>query len=417
MKGFIRIIEVVIVSLVLLALLPYFFSTYIEPFEWDLVSLETQARDALIALDETGYLREFILSNNVIGLEDYLTKMLPNNAIFEVEVSGIPKSHIKIGCNCTEEEKNRLRRMLHIFTPEDKKTIFRGREIEFSIDENSGIETLLERPIDLILFFGYKNLSKEKLEEFLDEDKALVMIADLDEMQPDELFNLSWKDTENPSIVNIFNEWQNPNAFKIAEDFVDMPIRIDTTNNGKFWIQDTEHTLITGYNDTEEYVKYDTNEEQYKINETIVIDGWWIKVVDIDANLSDDGRTYADIMIINRSYRFYINDLQKNKIEANEKTILKTTNNFSSVQANYQITKYGKGRAIWFKDYNEMHSDINQLFKSLLLWAAGKKYNLEYESLGQKKERPNRYTSVNYFVSGNQEFEPYIISLILWYAY
>jgi len=434
-KGFVKILEAVIASIILIGSVSYFFIPYIKSSDWSRSNLELQGRDALVALDNYGYLRTFILENNITedqkGLEYYLKKMLPKSVMFSVEVYGLPKPVIKLGCNCTSAEMEKLQKMIY-----DKRIEFKGREINFSIDAETGLENLLaNRDIDVILLFGYKDLSpyKSEMEEFLGRDKSILVIADLNETEVNdgifnETFNLSWQVGGILDENNDFSDLSDPKniSWHISNYFVYMPVRIETTEDigngerkGNFFIQGIQHDLITGYNETGsfDYVRYDTDTKQYKLNEVFIVDGWSIKIRRIDSNYTDDYTTYADISIINRSYVFNIsNTPSKNNIAKNEKTILKTTNGFSSVQSNYQITKYGKGRTVWLKNYTETYSDVNQLFKSILLWAAGENYDLG-QIFGHKKMRPKSYTKVYYVVSGNQEFEPYIIKLVLWHIY
>jgi len=424
-KGFIKILEAIIASIILLGSVSYFFSTYIKPSSWSDVMLEIQARDTLITLDKAGYLRKFIQENNFSGIENYTKQMLPETVNFYFEIDGLPKNKIKIGCNCTDGEIERLREMLHINASEDKIVVLKDRQIEFGIEQVS-LDEVASTTNDIILFFGYKNLTNYEsyIEKFFDNDKALVVIGNLSEAETNEyskFFNLSWQ-AGSPNNDNKFNDLMSPKniSFHTANYFVAMPIRIMTTvdkgdeREGYFWIQDGIHNLTTGYNQTAgfDYIRHDNNPTQYKINDTFEVNSWFIKVVKIDSNYSIDNRTYADITIVNRDYEFNIaNNPNKNSISSNEKTILKTSNSYSSVQTNYQITKYGNGRTVWFKDYPETQSDINQLFKSVLLWAAGERYIIN------EKQLPKYYTKVNYLVSGNTEFEPYFINLVLWYIF
>ncbi|MEM5778827.1 MAG: hypothetical protein QXJ96_00175, partial [Candidatus Aenigmatarchaeota archaeon] len=96
-------------------------------------------------------------------------------------------------------------------------------------------------------------------------------------------------------------------------------------------------------------------------------------------------------------------------VDANEKSLLISFNGYAASQLNYYITRYSNGKAAWINDYSEERTDLNQLMKAIILWLS--------ENIGYKEEKLKNYVTVYYIVSGNFDFEPYMIKMNLWYIY
>jgi hypothetical protein len=267
-------------------------------------------------------------------------------------------------------------------------------------------------------------LYKGSIDNFLKNDKGIVAIADINSTHLEDeyftsIFNLSYR-SGSPVTKNQFTYRDDIKkvSYHISRLFTSMPIRIDTHINteGYFYIRDELHNITTNY-DGACFVKHDNDPAKYRVGDIFVVTDfeskrWRIKIRNIDCDVFDD-RTFVDISIVDRNYTFNIvNKPNYNKISVNEKTILSTTNNFATVQVNYDIF-YGKGRAVWIKQYPINRSDVNQLFKSLLLYVAGEKYRMETYT----KHTPEKYKSVTYLMSSSLFDTPFIVRLFIWFIY
>lgn len=430
MKGFIRVLEMILASIILLSSLSFFFSTYIKPSRWQEAELQLYGQDILKSLDEAGLLRRMIEEGNVSGLEETIRKVLPESVGFLIEIEGLPKESITIACNCTDLEKDRLQEMLHISSSVDQVMRFKGRKIKFIILDEGSLEEILKQDaewdnIDIIVFFGLQNLTKyeERLNQFLSKDKALVLISNVDENIDDfysRLFNLSVSSGD----VNDENELYKTSILfrKLSDYFVNTPVRIKTHNNtgGSFYLQEKEYYINSFHNSSGDYAVF--NNSYYEVGEIFYVNATAIKVMDVNATIGNE--TYVDIAIQNKSYTFIMRNFpNQNKVESNKKTILRTTDGFASMQVNFYITKFGKGRTLWIKEYDSKYSDINQIFKASLLWVGGERYILAkdytFDAWYRKKVLSNvkEFVKVRYLVSGLTEFQPFFVNLILWYIY
>ncbi len=425
MRGFVKILEAVIASLLILGSLSFLYSFRLREQEWGRAAMETLARDAIFVLEKSRAISDALLGNES-KINNLLANLLPPSVMWRVEIRGLPKDRIRIGCACTKSEAEKLKQILHIYTSEDWVIKFCKRNITFGmvlITLDESVEELIEGT-DLIFTFNQTRLeeNQEKIKRLLESDKGVVLVADLNETSDfiSSLFNLSWKSGE-PSEDNSFTslEVETP-SFHFARLFTLMPIRIDTNQNqvGHFYIRGEVHNLTTGYNASAgyEFVKIDADPREYKEGEIANVTDrenktWHVLIREIDADLTD-GRTFADISLIDENYTFYLpNPSGKNKIAANEQTILATSNGFSSLQLNEHPFSL-KGRAIWMKSYDPNFSDVNQLLKSTLLFAAGEQFTLAGE---KKPTQP--YVAASWINSQAEFCLPYTASIYVWYVY
>ncbi len=433
MKGFIRTLEVIIATILILGSLTYFFSSYIKPSEWPKAELQIQTQDILKSLDESGILRDAILNNNFTEIKQKLDTFMPESSRYVVEIEGIPKPKITVGCNCSEEDYERLKKILS-----SQRFEFEGRKVEINLFSNTSLDGIFNYEkawgaIDVIVFFNVQNLSKyeKDIKNFLSSDKGILLISDLSKDQVtnfySEIFNLSWNDTLTTSDRNKFN-----NNFTMHDKFTDyftnVPFRVFTHNNtgGKFYISSSSSPfdINTYENATDQYVIF--NNTYYSKGDFIYLDDdygnkWKVKIVDLDASTYLGNETYVDLSIQNKTYMFVLEDKpNENLINSNEKTVL--NDGASSFQVNYQITKYGNGRGMWIQNFNESYKDVDQLVKSSILWLAGEKYIMAKDVFERWYFRnylstARSFIKVHYLISGLLEPQPFCVNLIVWYVY
>jgi hypothetical protein len=419
MKGFVKILEAFIASIILLAALSFYINPYIQRYDWSKTILETKTKSTLVVLDYSGYLDQLVRGNNKTGLTAKLDSLLPKSIEYSVEVYGIPNPQINIACNCTDSEIDLLKDIL-----QPQTFLFKNREIDLRINKTSLL--YIDPRANVLLIFGYKNLSDYmlKLNDFLENGGTLFIVTDLNEAQTNDgvfndIFGLEWDESggPNPHPEKLFFNTTDPSkkSYKIADYFVNTPIRVNTSAGpGVFYISGDPYTIDTVMNETGEYVLFESN--YYEKGETFVVNGYDVLVYDLDANSSDEDagfREYADIGILNKQYTFVNPTPGLNLIKVDNKTILETKDGLSASKVNFYITDYGHGRTVWVVDYDKSMTDWNQLFRSLMLWASGERYNMDlYE-----KKTGRVYTQVQYIVSGDTVFEPYEITLKVWHIF
>lgn len=433
MKGFVKMLEMILASIILLSSLSFFFSLQLKQTGWSQAMLETYGMDSLSSLDRSGLLQEFVKKNNFSesggGLIYFIKKMAPKSVVFSVEMENIPRPNVIIGCNCNSSERARLVKILST-TGSVSNSSFSGREIKFFIDSENELSKLLERnDIDIIVFFNSTGLTEHEDEaiDYMDRGNSIIAITDMQQYGFDSYFSdlvgIEWVGGS-PSGESHFLDTVNSGiSRKITEYFKVTPSRIMTTQSlgngerrGNFYILGNPHSLSTGTNlsNGRQYVNYSYG--IYYVGGSFIVDGQTINIVEIDSDYSDS-LSYVDIIIKNTDYSFYFpSSPLTNNITPNEWTVVITQNGMSSVQARGHANRNGNGRAIWIKNYNEDFTDINQLTKSLILWAVSDRFNLD-DNIGEGVSIPELYSRIIYEVSGSVSPEPYTISLIMWYMF
>ena len=313
-KGFIRILEAIIASLLLLASLAYFFEPVVKYSKWPDVSESIKTEDALVSLYKSGKLEDYVSYVNLnevdcnlgcsdkIALTDDLSKMLSKTIDFSVEINGRPNPIIYIGCNCTATEINELNNILN---PET--FIYKDRVIDIRIDKAT-INNIDPR-INILFLFRYENLGVDPyrypIEKFLEDGGTIFMLTDLTASQVNDgflnkTFGLKWK---------------------------------------------SGASLTTG----SFYSAGDVNKTSYRI-----------------ANY------YANTSGSSKSDQF--NPLNANNISVDNRTIISTTDSYSFVK----INQLPRGRTVWFADCDTTNNKVRNLTKAVVMWASGESYKMDY---------------------------------------
>jgi hypothetical protein len=175
MKGFIKILEAVLASLILLSSLTYFFLPAMHS-RWNDAMLQTSAQDSIAVLYKNGSLERMIRDNDNENVTLVLKSLFPRTADFSIEINGIAKPNIHVGCLCSSKEKADLESILY-------PTLFKYNERSIDIlVTNGSLDYLANSDIDIIIFFVYRAFSsaeKDKIIQFLGNGKSLMMIANL----------------------------------------------------------------------------------------------------------------------------------------------------------------------------------------------------------------------------------------------
>lgn len=418
-KGLVKIMETIIASIIIISSMSYFVLFYFGKPQWSYAFLESYGKDTLSALDKSGYMKYFMLQGNFTeeggGLLHYIKTMLPRNIIFSFELEGTPRPNIRIGCACEADDYQRIKSILSLSDTGRANLSFNGRRINISVRSDTIDRLFFAEDLDIIILPFQVLLSAYSYEinNFLRNGKSIIYFTDINQTFSDsymeELFNITWV-SGNPGSANVF-DISSPGKVsrEISNYFILTPVRINAP--GSFYLNGVSYQLATFYNVTTMrwYVNYSSG--LYGVNDIFIAGGWSIKVVEIASN-----GNYADISIINRTYTFELpNAIGFNNISKGQATVI-SNSIYSSCQARDEVALNGQGRVVWMKNYSESYTDINQLFKSLLLWMASENYNLE-KNLGIKKYIPDYYTKISYIIPGNIDSEPYEAKLILWYAY
>ena len=358
MKGFIRILESIIASVILIASLAFFFGPFIRYTEWDTTLMQTEVKDSLVVLHKSGLLTQYVKDNDIAGLNDKLTELLPKTIDFSIEISGIPPPIIYIGCDCDAAEEADL---IDILEPLNFK--YRDRFIDIRI-QRVAIASIndIEPNLHILFIPGYKDLNPDRvhIERFLENGGSIFMLSDLNQNEVEdhilnETFGLEWKKIGggNPSHADkgIFYNITDPLkvSYRIARYFENLSgLSMDTRFYGFSSASDVDAD-----------------------NKTVVMDK-----PNPPGNPNPPGVAWG------------------------------IRNRFSHVKVNYNIIK-GSGRTVWVEEFDRTEGDLKNLTKAVVLWASGERYKMD----AYEKDIPQIYKETRYFVPDK---EPYAIYLIFW---
>ena len=362
-KGFIRILETIMASIILLTALSFFFSAESPQNDWTDTLIQVQSQDALAVMYRTGTLNTNIMASDVEGMRNELKKLLPNNIDFSVEVRGIPAPRIRVGCDrCTDAEIEEIKKRLDS-EPSIPQINYNGRDIRIDIDKVD-ITDEIPDDMDILMLVSLPNENLfPDIQEFMRKGRGLMLYKDL------LLENLPQEgETSNPVIGEVFG--------------------ITTTGRGP----DFSSTGTLTNPDNVDHLSHNF----YK----------FVKGISLDSTSFDEFHT----------------DNNENRVISSGQTAILKSDSFSLVVA----TNFSGGKAVWFAGFDHTAQPMNgdeivptsrteDLFKAAVMWL-GDDYKMDNPSLlrSRSKSPPEdkSFQTISYYgVIGEEIYE---IRLLIW---
>jgi hypothetical protein len=221
MKGFIKILEAIVASVIILTSLTFFFNTQLKETNWGDVYLKIRADDALATLVKSGTVQQAVKNDDATALNSVMLNanlsMMPITVDYSIQIKGIPNPVIFVGCNCTQAEIDTLKSYLQ---PLDFKYKDRSISMRIEFDNINNIRN----ETNVLVVFGYKNLNpfSQKLSKFLERDGTIMMIGDLTNETEDgymnTTFGLKWVGGTRSNTGTFFDpDNENITSFRIAK--------------------------------------------------------------------------------------------------------------------------------------------------------------------------------------------------------
>ena len=165
MKGFLHLVEIVMIIMLLFVVLIQLVYVPISKGDWASVKLELQANDAINILEEEG-----INWFNGTKVDEKLSEILGKNVLYKVDILNVPKSSIVVGCICNQSELATAGDML-------SGTVLNGRDISFSIKAIDPTDVTFPRDTNVIVEWG-RNLSAyyDQLGYYLEDGGSIIDI-------------------------------------------------------------------------------------------------------------------------------------------------------------------------------------------------------------------------------------------------
>ncbi len=192
MKGFARILESIVASIIILTSLTFFFIETVPDSQWEDSALQVISQDVLQSSYFSGDLKIYVQNDDSDGLNTYLSNILPKTIDFSVNVKGIPNNIIYVGCvSCGYTD---LLELNTILDPLD--FTYKGRPTSIRITNVSTDDIPEETNI---VFFFYKldiEPNKIPIENFVEDGGTVILLSNLAQADIEgyigQLFNLTW---------------------------------------------------------------------------------------------------------------------------------------------------------------------------------------------------------------------------------
>jgi hypothetical protein len=229
-KGFIHIVEIVVISLIVFVLVIQLGSVPPARADWDNAKIMLQGNDMLFSLDGSGV--NWLDPNAVVRSMDSL--LAGTNIKYDVTVTNAIKADISVGCICTDSELNTFSHSLTQFT-------LNRETVDFSVLKIDPNRPSFPTMYDVIIvgpnafsrgLAGYRT----EMKAFLADGRGILEIANigsqagLDEAQS-EVFGLEWNTRTFPTNSKIAFVPDRGSAFySIERYFRHMPSSINFSN-------------------------------------------------------------------------------------------------------------------------------------------------------------------------------------------
>ena len=210
MKGFARIFEAIIASIILLASLTFFFVPSIHESDWDDVTLHVLAQDVVESVYLNGTLTRFVKTDDKTELNNRISSMLPKTVDFSLDVSGIPNSIIYIACvDCTSSDMGEISSILNM-----TEFSYKMRNISIRVQSISLTQPLPEGT-NILFFFDKTKIAtyESQINGTLKNGGTVFLLSDIVQADTNgiigSLFNLTWTGTSSQTVM--FNDVYNSN--------------------------------------------------------------------------------------------------------------------------------------------------------------------------------------------------------------
>jgi len=432
MKGFIVILEVIVVLIVLFIAFSVFFPKFSYKNRWNDAYIQLKGRDIILTLDRLGKLYNYSFNNNELNRflfdpDKGVISIKRDNLISWSETEGTFKNNIVIACNCTNEQIEAWKGWIEQLRMNDRHidatTFICWTNLEVINPCYYGDKKF---DPDVLIIWGNPNQKTRRLNvyknlllDYLERGNGILEIMDFvesDAITTDtgqyKIFGIQW-DNRNPTAwSNNFNPPPNANDIKYQpyKFFYHVPVPLASSGEFNFQGNSYSYNICNGKLCIDHDGDPDTPAQEVVPGNNFEINGYNFFLSYIDATKSRIGITFKP------SYIFK-NFLDGSKMVADNEKILLQRGGGDNRLAVVALNGSSNYRTAWITanfaaDLNSVGDDHKSLFNSLLLWVSNKKAARVLApaiSVGFKTSYVD--------VEGYDMYEPYIFNLGIAYPY
>ncbi|QQG39779.1 MAG: hypothetical protein HYS81_05460 [Candidatus Aenigmatarchaeota archaeon] len=435
-RGFIHVLEAVLVALILIATLPFLLFPIERETAWDVARLTVAGEDALATLNGIYYgsdnesFAQDILEENVTTVDATLQRVIGSQSMgYGVRIVGSLKNEVRVGCNCTQDEANILEQSLTPANVNGRRIIFRVFPLEYErlgvLDFDVIVANGTAQADRLNDFYVSSIGSREVVLNHLRKKHGIVEIADLSStdlskaVQKD-IFGLASGSGGGGDIIfaNAANTIKSNYAIGKYFYGVGFDMNFTGVSERNFTLRTYGHPVRKHLNggawnavdiDLNRNGTYDHDEWNFGEG-----DAFDVSLDGTDYNLTvdkiDAANNFVHFNLIRGPGEYAFTDFVGSDPVAvaphdgnNDRVVAGVSGNRNGLI----IREYEGGRPVWISEGSG--DDHRGLLKSAIIWAAGEDWNLLPRSVSARQVR------VSYYVVQGEEFlEPYWIELTLW---
>jgi len=246
MKGFMHIVEILLVVVLVFMVFAQFSSIPRISTEWSDVKLKLMGSDLLSSMEMQG-----VDWFNESELRDKFNKTIPVNVIYNLRLENVVKPKIRIGCFCDNAEFNEL---VSILSPGWFE--INDDNVSFEVIRIGNVTEIFNLDFDVSFFPDYVNLETQEipLRNFLKYDKGVVEIADLTNMDSvqEDIFGLRFSGlTPNSNDIPFSSESElvDNEIYKVRKYFYHIPIFYEDFEGLNQWGTKSGNPVLTEFGD------------------------------------------------------------------------------------------------------------------------------------------------------------------------
>lgn len=241
MKGFIRILEAILASILLLTVLSFFFTVPQIKTNWADSKTAIEMQDSLSSLSRMDIITKAVSEYNPLILNKNLSVMLSRSVDFSIDVEGIPNPIILVACaDCNPTDEQNLKDLLSPL-----QFYYKNRSIEIRVETSDlndfARNVTLVKPNILFVHGAYiPDLISKKLSvrKFLQNGGSVFIYGNLannnyvNDPFITELLNATYTDPDGTRNF-VFTDAQNPSnvSYKINKYYLDISNETFITND------------------------------------------------------------------------------------------------------------------------------------------------------------------------------------------
>ncbi|HLC67652.1 MAG TPA: hypothetical protein VJI12_02095 [archaeon] len=268
-KGFARIFEAIIASIVIIASLTFFFA--LTPLEsgWGSTSLQIISQDALQAAYLNGTIERYVQTDDKQSLNNDIGQLLPGTVDFSINVRGIPNDIIRVACvDCSSAAMNEFALILN-----GTEFKYNGRPISIRPETIDLASNDIKDGTNVLFFFDKTKIQTYRVKEeaFIRGGGSVFLLSNLNQTDVTGymggIFNLTWAGAASQNAV-FYGTTENVSHF-VAKYYANITSRnlgdiADTfTVFGSNGVANDRKTVIVGVDGIRSYVR-----ANYEVNRT-----------------------------------------------------------------------------------------------------------------------------------------------------